>query len=375
MGALLASAAVLAMPAGAGVGRAGADVTLQIVPRGSGTVTSDVAGARAECTSNEEPDFCERTVTSGSTVVLSPKPTAGSAWRWSVPDCQANTECRLTVSGDTTVTVLFQKLTLRVSTSGADAGDTVTSTPPGINCGDDCEAEFNVGDVVTLTAAGNFTSFPFGCTAVNARQCTVTVLDDPQTVGVKFNNAEGPGKPSLVEVRVRVEKGGDGTGRITAGTVDCGDTCDAAFTYGDLTTFTAIADDGSTFGGWGGICADDRALTCRLPVGPITVVRPQFARGAKEQLRVTLVSAPAARTGPARVAWTLRSTLAARGSAAVLVRGRVVASKAVALRAGTNAMSVKVKAAVVRSGGRVRLRVADPAGGTRTFSWAFKGRR
>jgi hypothetical protein len=277
------------------------------------------------------------------------------------------------VDGDTTVTVLFQKLTLHVSTSGAGVGDTVTSDPPGINCGDDCDAEFDVGTVVTLTAAGNFTSFPFGCTAVDARRCTVTVLDDPQTVGVKFNNAEGPGKPSVVQVRVRVEKGGDGSGRITAGALDCGDTCNASFTYGDLTTFTAIYEQGSRFDGWGGICEDDLALTCRLPVGPITVIRPQFARAA--QLRVTLVKAPVARTGPARVAWTLRSTLAARGNAAVLVGGRVVASKAVSVRAGANAMSLRVKPAVVRSGGRVRLRVADPAGGTRTYSWAFKGRR
>src|SRR5262245_19751389 len=71
MVALLACTAVLAMPAGAGVRHAHADVTLQIVPRGNGTVTSNVAGASAACTANEEPDFCERTVASGSTVVLS----------------------------------------------------------------------------------------------------------------------------------------------------------------------------------------------------------------------------------------------------------------------------------------------------------------
>src|SRR4051812_21588244 len=209
--ALVACAAVLATPAGAGFLAARADVTLQVVPRGTGTVTSDAATGSRVCAASQEPGDCKWTFPSGTTIALTPKPTSGTSWRWSVPDCAANTVCRLTLDADTSLSVLIGKLTLSVQTSGAGAGDTVTSNPPGIDCGDTCEAAFDAGTTVTLTVAGNgFTSFPFGCVTVNARTCTVTVLDEPQSVGVKFNGEQGPVAPPVVQVRVRVAKSGDG---------------------------------------------------------------------------------------------------------------------------------------------------------------------
>jgi hypothetical protein len=124
------------------------------------------------------------------------------------------------------------------------------------------------------------TSFPFGCTSVEGNVCVVTMLDDPQTVGVKFNNAEGPNSPDLVEVAVRVRKAGDGSGRVTAAGLDCGGTCLAKFKYGRLELFSVAADRGSIFDGWGGICASEREPRCRLPIGPITLIRPKFVKEA-----------------------------------------------------------------------------------------------
>jgi cytochrome c peroxidase len=68
---------------------------------------------------------------------------------------------------------------LTVILAGNGAG-TVTSAPAGINCGLSCTESFNLGTVVTLTAAqaagSSFTSWA-GCTpdAVNPKVCTVTM--------------------------------------------------------------------------------------------------------------------------------------------------------------------------------------------------------
>ena len=106
------------------------------------------------------------------------------------------------------------------------------------------------------------------------------MLDEPQTVGVEFNNAGGPDPPDLVEVSVRVRKTGDGAGRVTATGLDCGGTCSAKFKYGKLERFAVVADPGSIFGGWGGICASDKELRCTLPIGPVTLIRPRFVKEA-----------------------------------------------------------------------------------------------
>jgi hypothetical protein len=106
------------------------------------------------------------------------------------------------------------------------------------------------------------------------------VFDDGQQVGVRFNNQPGPVADAVVNVKVKVRKAGDGAGRVTAGGLDCGGTCTASFPYGTLVSFAASADQGSLFGGWGGICANDKDPTCRLPIGAITLLRPRFVRDA-----------------------------------------------------------------------------------------------
>ena len=283
-----AAASLVALPADAGVARTRATVTLQVVPRGQGRVTSSVPDAAAGSTSckvSEEPDDCRWTFAAGTAVVLSAKPDPGATFaRWSTPDCPGTGDCKLTLDGDTSIVALFGKLTLSVDTSGAGDGDLVTSAPAGISCPPTCAADFDAGATVTLTVAtgagSTFTSFPYGCTSTNGRVCTTTVLDQPQSVGAKFNGSQGPQEPAVVKVTVKVAKSGDGAGRVTATGLDCGGVCSASFPYGTLAGFTAAADSGSLFDGWGGICASNLDLRCTLPVGPITSVRPRFRKDA-----------------------------------------------------------------------------------------------
>src|SRR2546425_241233 len=67
--------------------------------------------------------------------------------------------------------------TLTVTKAGTGSG-TVTSNPPGINCGVTCSAAYDSGTVVTLTATpatgSTFTGWS-GCDAVSGTTCTVTM--------------------------------------------------------------------------------------------------------------------------------------------------------------------------------------------------------
>jgi len=76
-----------------------------------------------------------------------------------------------------TATFNLQRFTLTVNKTGLGSG-TVTSNPPGINCGPDCSESYVIDTVVTLTATPNllnvFTGWS-GCDAVSDTTCTVTM--------------------------------------------------------------------------------------------------------------------------------------------------------------------------------------------------------
>lgn len=291
---------LLTVPAGASVG-ANADTTvaLQVVPRGNGSVSTSVPDrttGSTTCTQNQEPNACSWTFAKGAAVVLSAKPGAGATFAgWSTPDCPGTSDCKLTLDDDQSVVALFSKLTLSIDTTGARTGDLVTSSPAGISCPDKCSADFDAKSTVRLTvttgSGSTLTSFPYGCASVDGATCTVTMLDDPQFVGVKFNNAAGPTQPDVVNVTVTVGKTGDGTGRVTAAGLDCGNVCFASFPYGTLARFSAAPDTGSLFGGWGGLCASDSAPRCSLPIGPITLVRPKFVKAGPPSAPASLTAA------------------------------------------------------------------------------------
>src|SRR5712691_4992475 len=79
------AAGVLAVSADAGRFVRAADVTLQVIPRGQGSVTGTAAGATKTCTASQEPFDCKWTFAAGTTVVLGAS--AGFS-KWSTPDCE-----------------------------------------------------------------------------------------------------------------------------------------------------------------------------------------------------------------------------------------------------------------------------------------------
>jgi hypothetical protein len=164
---------------------------------------------------------------------------------------------------------------LTVTKAGNGSG-TVTSSPAGINCGQACQAAFDSGTQVTLTAVAAPGSVFVewvggGCTGT--APCTVTLTADTPIVA-----------SFAIAFTVSVSKAGTGTGTVTSSPagINCGTNCSAAFPTTVPVTLTAVSDPGSIFLGWsGGGCSG---------VSPCTVTAGAAASGT---VAVTATFGPA----------------------------------------------------------------------------------
>jgi hypothetical protein len=154
-------------------------VTLAVREKGSGAgqVTSSPSGINCSATSNQ----CSSSFNSGTTVTLTASASSGSKFAgWSGGGCAGTRACVVPLSADTTVTATFKatpSFMLSVVSAGTGSG-AVTSTPSGINCGSTCNASFQSGTQVALTAAAasgsTFAGWSGGgCSGIDS--CTVTV--------------------------------------------------------------------------------------------------------------------------------------------------------------------------------------------------------
>ena len=148
-------------------------VTLSVVRTGIGT--GSVSGPGISCGTD-----CSEPYDRGTSVMLTASPASGATFTvWSGCDTVSGTTCTVTMNAARVVTATFdlQRFTLTVNKAGLGSG-TVTSSPPGINCGTDCSEPYPSGTVVTLTATpallNVFTGWD-GCDAVSDTTCTVTM--------------------------------------------------------------------------------------------------------------------------------------------------------------------------------------------------------
>jgi hypothetical protein len=138
---------------------------------------------------------------------------------------------------------------------------TVTSSPVGIDCGDDCSEAYAPGTTVTLTAAENaatssFVGWSGDCDGTGACNLTMT---QARNVTATFD---------LKQVTLEVTKSGNGSGTVSGNGVSCGSTCGISLPYGASVTLSAAPGTTeatlSTFAGWSGAgCTglDDCAFT------------------------------------------------------------------------------------------------------------------
>jgi uncharacterized repeat protein (TIGR02543 family) len=136
---------------------------------------------------------------------------------------------------------------LTITKAGTGSG-TVTSIPPEISCGVDCQETFSYGTAVTLTAQAGagwtFAGWSGDCTG--GGQCVVT-MDQARSITATF---------TLNSYLLTVAKAGTGSGTVMSNPpgIDCGPDCQELFTNGTVVTLTAQAATGSTFTGWSGAC-------------------------------------------------------------------------------------------------------------------------
>jgi hypothetical protein len=222
------------------------DVAIQKQGNGTGTVTSTPAGINCEPT-------CTAQFEEGTQVSLTASASPGSSFAGWAGDCSGVGAC--TVAGRATVIARFvvpvSTSHLHVDIAGAGTG-TVSTMPSGISCAPSCDADFETGTLVTLTASpsagstfSNWTGT--GCSGV-IPTCTV-VMNTNQTVTAIFNAIVPVPMSTLI-----VEKNGLGSGTVTSAPsgINCGGTCSASFPTGTVVTLTPTPAAGSTFSGWNG---------------------------------------------------------------------------------------------------------------------------
>ena len=225
-------------------------LTIHRAGSGSGTVTSSPPGIDCDAAGVS----CSAEFEEGSTVNLTATPSSASVLEgWQGCDGMDGNECEVEMDRDRTVTVTFSPLRhgLTVERTGSGSGS-VTSSPPGIDCGDDCDYDFTHGTVVTLTAQADdgsiFAGWQEGCDSTSNNRCTVS-MEDERTVKARFSVPPPPGSYSL-----SVNKTGSGSGTVTSDPpgIDCGDECAHDYLEDSEVTLTAEAHAGSTFTGWEG---------------------------------------------------------------------------------------------------------------------------
>ena len=252
-----------------------------ITPKGH--VVSSPAGL-VDCT-----DSCTVDLPEGTTLSLAASADPGFFTGWSGAGCKGVLTCAVTLDQDRTITAGFSwirgiVLTQQVAVTGTGTGR-VTSTPAGIDCPTVCQTTFELGDTIALTAQaepGSVFNRWIGACESTSPVCEVLMDGAPVPATAVFD---------ATSYRLDVTKSGAGSGSVTSDPagIDCGTSCEAAFSLGETVTLTATPDPGSTFSGWDGGCAG-KAPTCTVTMSHASSVDARFGLEPTGEGSTSLVS-------------------------------------------------------------------------------------
>jgi CSLREA domain-containing protein/uncharacterized repeat protein (TIGR02543 family) len=231
--------------------------TLSVTVPGSppgGRVTSNdgrinCGSGGTACSATYEPD-------PPATVTLTAVPDPGYVFvGWSGSCSGTSPSVTLTMDANKSCTAQFSnQVTLTVQKQGAGSG-TVTSNPPGIDCGQDCSEVYQVGTQVTLTAnpaqGSVFAGWSGDCSGTNPT--TTVTMDGNKRCTARFETA--------VTLTVQISGGGTGTVSSNPAGIACPPTCTAQFMSGSTVSLAATAGQNSFFTGWLGDCSGTSPAT------------------------------------------------------------------------------------------------------------------
>ena len=323
--------------------------TVYVFANGAGAITVSPTGLDlfdgkpvTRCDSEDHPGGCKLAYLPGTRVTATETPASGRTFAgWSRVGC-SGPQCVVVAEGESTLVASFNPLELGVRRSGSG---TVTSEPAGIVCGgndgDDCRMPAALGTRVVLSAASGPHEWTFGCEPEGgdprAVRCAVIVSAAPTWVGIRFGNADPPGEPGRITVRLDVQRSGAANAVVRGSKIDCGARCNASYLFGDMEQLTPVDVPGAKFRRWENGCGTTRV--CRFPVGPITSITAVFAPPLKASIVRLRVSGRGARRAViARVKVNQDAAVSLR----LIRKGRRVAKKDLRVKTGETPLTVKV---------------------------------
>ncbi len=233
---------------------------------GNGTVTSSPAGISCGAT-------CTGSYDGAASVTLTATPDSTSTFTGWSGVCSGTGSCIVTVDGARSAIANFSRNTVPISVlRSGTGGGRVTSSPAGIDCGAICTSANVTGSSVTLTAAPDATSTVAGwsgCDSTTLATCTV-VANSARDVTVNFTRTTHT---------ATIIRSGNGTITSAPVGIDCGTTCSAGFTQGDVIILSATPAPDNTFSGWsGGGCSGTG--TCAVTMSAAQNITGTFTHGS-----------------------------------------------------------------------------------------------
>lgn len=229
---------------------------------GQGSVTSTPGGI--SCGAQ-----CSATYAPGSLVALSASPSSNSTFVGWSGACSGLGSCAVTVDGAQSVIATFMRAQASVHLLKDGTGDgTVTSTPSGISCGPACEADFDLGSNVLLSAVAaensNFAGWSGACAGTGP--CSLNI-DSAKSVRATFNRP-------LFTLSTSAQAA-LGTLISSPTGIYCGAACSAEYLAGTLVTLTPVPNSGVSFGDWSGACTGT-VPTCNVSLSSNRTVNARF---------------------------------------------------------------------------------------------------
>jgi hypothetical protein len=314
-------------------------------------------------------------------------PTPQTAFvRWSRYDCGSSQACTFTPDADLDwVTAVFTPLQLEVGINGqgavgvrrSDGGvDPLVCEP--LDFGDTtCHGLFAADTEVTLVAApanlGDPIQWGPACQPDPAdpsgASCVVTMSNLRTFAGVGFGaQVTPPDRPFQITPRIRVVRGGSGTGKVSGTGIDCGAACTIDVDFQERVSLEASAGAGSRFVRWEGVCST--VPRCAFAAGSATLVKALFAaatgpatppgQGGKQSVAFKPRLTKIATRGRGRrrvIALVVMVDRPAQAKVRLLKRRRAVATRRFALVAGRNALRLRVPRSARRGTYRVSLKI------------------